>query len=86
MSDRFLVSLKGVRTPEERQFAKNPNGIEMVKRMRQNLISQGRDKLCKQISDITGTDVSGLFTDIEPQIGERVIMFTLAKDFDPHFR
>ena len=86
LRDIVLVRLKGVLTPAERQLAKNPDGIEMVKNMRQNLISQGREKLCSQISEITGTEVIGLFTDIDTQIGERMIVFTLAKDLDPTFR
>ena len=47
---------------------------------------KGREKLCSQISEITGTEVIGLFTDVETQIGERMIVFTLAKDLDPDFR
>ena len=86
LRDIVLVRLKGVLTPAERQLAKNPDGIEMVKNMRQNLISQGREKLCSQISEITGVEVIGLFTDIDTQIGERMIVFTLAKDLDPTFR
>jgi len=86
LRDIVLVRLKGVLTPAERQLAKNPDGIEMVKNMRQNLISQGREKLCSQISEITGAEVIGLFTDIDTQIGERMIVFTLAKDLDPTFR
>ncbi len=86
LRDIVLVRLKGVLTPAERQLAKNPDGIEMVKHMRQNLISQGREKLCSQISEITGVEVIGLFTDIDTQIGERMIVFTLAKDLDPTFR
>ena len=45
----------------------------MVKRLRQNLIAQGRDKLCEQVSEITGAKVSGVFTDIDVQLGERVL-------------
>ena len=86
LRDIVLVRLKGVLTPAERQLAKSTEGIEMVKRMPQNLISQGRENLCGQISEVTGTEVIGLFTDIEPQIGERMIVFTLAKDLDPDFR
>ncbi len=86
LRDIVLVRLKGVLTPAERQLAKNPDGIEMVKNMRQNLISQGREKLCSQISEITGVEVIGLFTDIDTQIGERMIVFTLAKDLDHTFR
>ena len=39
--DLVLVRLKGVLTQAERQLAKSSEGIEMVKAMRQNLISQG---------------------------------------------
>ena len=63
--DLVLVRLKGVLTPAERQLAKSVEGVEMVKRMRQNLISQGREKLCSQITKITGMRTTGLFTDID---------------------
>src|SRR5205823_737286 len=52
--DIILVRLKGVLTPAERQLAKTQDGVEMVKRLRQNLIAQGRDKLFDQVSEITG--------------------------------
>ena len=84
--DLVLVRLKGVLTPAERQLAKNPEGIEMVRRMRQNLIEQGREKLSTQISEITGAKVTGLFTDIDTQIGERIIVLTLDQDLEAIFR
>jgi uncharacterized protein YbcI len=80
--DQVLISLKGVLTPAERQLAKTADGIDMVKRLRQNLIAQGRDKLCEQISEITGVKATALFTDIDAQIGERVIVFALEKDLE----
>jgi len=77
LPDLVLVRLKGVLTQAERQLAKISDGIEMVKAMRQNLISQGREKLCSQVSEITEGNVSGLFTDIDTKIGKRVIVFSL---------
>ncbi len=76
LRDLILVRLKGVLTPAERQLAKSPEGIDMVKPMRQNLLSQGRGKLCTQLSEIAGAIVAGLFTDIETGIGERIILFS----------
>lgn len=84
--DTILVRLKGVLTQAERQLAKNADGIEMVKRMRQNLIAQGRENLCGEITSITGIKVTGLFTDIDTQIGERMIVFTLDQDLDSAFQ
>jgi uncharacterized protein YbcI len=81
--DMVVVHLKGVLTQAERQLAKNADGIEMVKRMRQNLIAQGRENLCNEIANITGAKVTGLFTDIDAQIGERIIVFILDQDLGP---
>lgn len=80
--DQILVRLKGVLTPAERQLAKTVDGVEMVKRLRQNLIAQGREKLMEQVSEITGAKAVGLFTDIDAQLGERVFLFTLDADLE----
>ena len=84
--DQVLIRLRGVLTPAERQLAKTTDGIDMVKRLRQNLIAQGRDKLCEQISDITGVKATALFTDIDAHIGERIIVIALDKDLESSFR
>lgn len=78
--DLIVARLKGVLTPAERQLAKAPEGVEMVKRLRQNLIAQGRDKLCEQISEITGAKILGLFTDIDVQLSERVFIFMMDRE------
>ena len=78
--DLVVVRLKGVLTPAERQLAKTAEGVDMVKRLRQNLIAQGRDKLCEQVSEITGARVLGVFTDIDVQLGERVFVFTMDRE------
>lgn len=80
LHDMIIVRLKGVLTPAERQLAKSPEGIAMVKQMRQNLLIQGRDKLIQQVEDITGASPIALFTDIDVQIGERMIILTLDRD------
>ncbi|MEC4675241.1 MAG: DUF2294 domain-containing protein [Nitrospirota bacterium] len=82
LKDMVVIRLKGVLTPAERQLAKNPDGVDMVKAMRQNLIAQGRGKLSQQLSEITGATVLGLFTDIDAQIGERVMVFSLDQDLE----
>ncbi|NWF73064.1 MAG: DUF2294 domain-containing protein [Nitrospirae bacterium] len=84
--DLVVVRLKGVLTPAERQLAKTPDGVDMVKRLRQTLIAQGRDKLCEQVSDITGANILTLFTDIDVQIGEKVFVFTMDREILPSVR
>jgi uncharacterized protein YbcI len=84
--DMVVVRLKGVLTPAERQLAKTVDGVEMVKRLRQNLIAQGRDRLFDQVSEMTGMKTIALFTDIDTQVGERVFVFTLDRDLESTFR
>jgi uncharacterized protein YbcI len=84
--DMVVVRLKGVLTPAERQLAKTSDGVDMVKRLRQNLIAQGRDKLFEQVGEITGAKIVALFTDIDVQVGERVFVFTMERDLESNFR
>jgi len=84
--DLVVVRLKGVLTPAERQLAKTPEGVDMVKRVRQTLIAQGRDRLIEQVSDITGAKVRALFMDIDAQIGEKVFVFPVERDLEPRVR
>ena len=84
--DMIIVRLKGVLTPAERQLAKSDDGIEMVKRLRQTLIAQGRKNLCEEIGEITGAKTAALFTDIDTLVGERVFVFTLDSDLESSFR
>lgn len=84
--DLVVVRLKGVLTPAERQLAKTVDGVDMVKRLRQNLIALGRDKLCEQVSEITGSNTVALFTDIDVQLGERVFVFAVDREIQSNGR
>ncbi|MCS6286447.1 MAG: DUF2294 domain-containing protein [Nitrospira sp.] len=80
--DLVVVRLRGVLTPAERQLAKTAEGVDMVKRIRQTLIAQGRDRLFEQVNEITGAKALALFTDINAQIGEKVLVFTVDRDLE----
>jgi len=82
LRDMIVVRLRDELTPAEHQLAKNPDGAVIVKRMRENLMDQAREMLGKTIGDITGTEVLGLFTDIETTSGDRVLVFTLRSDLE----
>lgn len=80
--DLVVVRLRGVLTPAERQLAKTAEGVDMVKRIRQTLIAQGRERLFEQVNEITGARALALFTDINAQIGEKVLVFTVDRDLE----
>jgi len=86
LDDMILVRLKGVLTPAEQQLVKNPQGTDLIKRVRSNLLEQGRDLLTKAIETIAGLTVISLHTDISTRTGERVIIFTLSENLEDTFR
>ena len=65
---------------------KTAEGVDMVKRLRQNLIAQGRERLCEQVADLIGAKITALFTDIDTVVGERIFVFTLESDLEANFR
>jgi uncharacterized protein YbcI len=85
IDDLIVVRLKGVLTPAEQQLAKNPEGINLIKKVRSNLLEQGRELLVDVIEKMTGLKVISLHTDISTKTGERMIIFSLNEDLEGHF-
>jgi len=85
IKDMVFVRLKGVLTPAEEQLAKSPEGADLIKRARMQLMESARVLLEKMISEITACQVLSLHTDISTKTGERVIVFTLDKNLEEQF-
>jgi uncharacterized protein YbcI len=86
IDDMILVRLKGVLTPAEQQLVKNPQGTELIKRVRSNLLEQGRELLTEVVEKIAHLKVTSLHTDISTKTGERVIIFTMSENLEEKFR
>jgi uncharacterized protein YbcI len=81
LDDMVLVRLRGVLTPAERQLAgadSSPQGRDLIKQVRRELIEKARPLLEAIISDVTGRSVRSIHTDISTSTGERIIVFSLA--------
>lgn len=85
IKDMVFVRLKGVLTPAEEQLAKSPEGADLIKRTRMQLMESARVLLEKMISEIASCQVQSLHTDISTRTGERVIVFTLDKNLEEQF-
>lgn len=85
IKDMVFVRLKGVLTPAEEQLAKSPEGADLIKKTRVQLLEGARVLLEKMISDITSCQIQSLHTDISTKTGERVIVFTLDKNLEEQF-
>lgn len=77
IGDLVLVRLKGVLTPAEQRLAGTPEGIELVKKMRANLVEGAQNLVYAVVHDVTGRPVVSMHTDISTRTGERVFVFTL---------
>ncbi len=77
IGDLLLVRLNGVLTPAEQHLAKNPEGIDLVKKMRANLIEGAKELVYAVVEDVTRRRVMSMHTDLSTQTGERVFVFTL---------
>ncbi len=86
IDDLIVVRLKGVLTPAEQQLAKNPEGINLIKKVRSNLLEQGRELLVDMIEKMTGLKVISLHTDISTKAGERMIIFSLNENLEVLYR
>ncbi len=77
IGDLVLVRLNGVLTPAEQHLAKNPEGIDLVKKMRANLIEGAKELVYAVVEDVTRRRVMSMHTDLSTQTGERIFVFTL---------
>jgi uncharacterized protein YbcI len=79
LDEMIVVRLESVLTPAEHQLAKDPEGVRLIKQMRQSLIESSKTKLKAIIRDITKLEVNSMHADISARTGERILVFTLQK-------
>jgi len=80
IDDMVLVRLTGVMTQAEHQLSRmpdDPNGRDLIKKVRLILLEKGRPLLEAAIESALGCKVKSLHTDISTVSGERVIIFVL---------
>ena len=86
IEDMVLIRLKGVLTPAEKYLATDADGIQLIKQVRAKLLENSSQMLTAVISDITGTDIISLHTDISTREGERVIIITFEQDLEKKYK
>ncbi len=86
INDMVFIRLKGVLTPAEEQLAKTPEGADLIKRTRVQLLEGARLLLQNIILEITKLHLISLHTDISTKTGERVIIFTLEQNLEDKFK
>lgn len=85
IKDMIFIRLKGVLTLAEEQLAKSPEGADLIKKTRVQLLEGARLLLETIINNITSCQVKSLHTDLSTKTGERIIVFTLDKNLEEEF-
>lgn len=86
VEDMIIVRLKGVLTKGEMLLLKNEDGVDLIKKLKANLLESVSSFLYRAIKDITGMDVVSLHTDISTDTGERIIIFTMRDNLEETLR
>ncbi|ANB56810.1 hypothetical protein GFC29_2127 [Anoxybacillus sp. B7M1] len=82
----IIVQMRGLLTPAEQKLAETKEGLLAVKRIRSDLIESGSEQLREIIVTMTGKQVMSVHTDISTRTGERIIVFSLADNFEEEFQ
>ena len=85
IQDVIFIRLKGVLTPAEEKLARDPEGRDLIKQVRMQLIEGSRPMLEEIVQRIAEVPVISLHSDVSTKTGERIIVFTLAEDLEARF-
>ena len=85
IEDMVLARLRGVLTPAEVKLAQDPDGHNLIKQVRRQLLEGSRSLLDEIVQQVTGSRVISLHTDISVKTSERVIVFTLTDNLEEVF-
>lgn len=85
INDMILVRLKGVLTAAEHKLSRNKEGIDLIKRVRSNLLEHSRSLLEEIVFEILETRVVSMHTDISTKTGDRVIIFMVEEDLEQKY-
>ena len=80
LRNMIIISLRGVLSTAEQHLAKDKSGVILVKKLREQLVEQGRSDLEKVITEFTSAKVISLHTDISTKTGERLFVFIMDKN------
>ncbi|MEW6698161.1 MAG: DUF2294 domain-containing protein [Bacillota bacterium] len=84
LRNMIIVSLRGVLSKAEQHLAREKAGMTLVKKLRQQLVEQGRSVLEEMVEEITSAKVVSLHTDISTKTGERIFVLVMDRNLQKH--
>jgi uncharacterized protein YbcI len=82
INDMIIVRLSGILSPSEQKLTDNPQGVELLKKVRSSLFEGGRGFLETLITDIINVAIISTHHDISTKTGEKFIIITTDRNIE----
>ncbi len=86
LNDMIVVRLTGFLSPSEQKLTDNPQGVELLKKVRTSLFEGGRGYLETMIADAIGVAIVSTHADISTKTGEKIIIITLDRNLEDIYK
>ena len=80
--DLILIRLKGFLSISEKNLAKNPGGIQMIKNARTALFENARKVLETTIKTVLDVNIVSTYSDVSTKTGEKIIAIVVDQDIE----
>lgn len=86
VQDMIIVRIKGFLSPSEQKLAENAQGRDLIKQMRMMLFETARDQLAAAVSRLAGSELTGMYSDVNMHNGEKIIVMTAADELESIYK
>nr|WP_321302776.1 DUF2294 domain-containing protein [uncultured Trichococcus sp.] len=80
--DLILIRLKGFLSISEKNLARNPGGIQLIKNARTALFENAREELEATIKTVIDVGIVSTYSDVSTKTGEKIIAIVVDQDIE----
>jgi uncharacterized protein YbcI len=80
--DLILIRLNGFLSISEKNLAKNPGGIQLIKNARTALFENAREELEATIKTVLDVNIVSTYSDVSTKTGEKIIAIVVDQDIE----
>jgi len=85
LQDIIVVRLKGFLSQSEQLLAGNPQGVELLKKVRMTLFESCISYLETLIKEIIDVEIISMHSDVSTKTGEKIIIITAGENIESRF-
>jgi len=86
LQDLIVIRLKGFLSQSERKLAENPQGVELLKKVRSTLFESSKDYLEELIKKVIHIEIVSTFSDVSTKSGEKIIVIVVSQNIENQFK